>query len=112
MRSRLYVNYHHGHQWLKTGDSGVSTPNFTADLYCKQLTTVTEKIKGKMKLVYFVHHNVRPHVVKMTRQKTHRKYQNRIGVGKIDRSSTREFDTIRKPLDERASSLDSSRNYL
>uniref|UniRef100_A0A1I7V3L7 HTH_48 domain-containing protein n=1 Tax=Caenorhabditis tropicalis TaxID=1561998 RepID=A0A1I7V3L7_9PELO len=95
----LYVNYHRGRQWLKPGESGVPTPKqelhpkkvllciwwsvegpvhwellptnttVTADLYCKQLTRVAEKIKGKMDRVYFLHDNARPHVAKVTHQK-------------------------------------------
>uniref|UniRef100_A0A8R1I9S1 Mariner Mos1 transposase n=1 Tax=Caenorhabditis japonica TaxID=281687 RepID=A0A8R1I9S1_CAEJA len=32
----------------------------TSDLYCKQLATVAEQIKGKLKRVYFLHDNARP----------------------------------------------------
>uniref|UniRef100_A0A8R1ET14 Histone-lysine N-methyltransferase SETMAR n=1 Tax=Caenorhabditis japonica TaxID=281687 RepID=A0A8R1ET14_CAEJA len=42
---------------------------FTTNLYCKQLTTVTEKIKGNIKRVDFLYDNARRHVAKMTRQK-------------------------------------------
>ena len=95
----LYVNYHHGRQWLKPGDSGDPTPKsdlhpkkvllcvwwcatgvihwellpsnttVTADLYCRQLDTVAAKLTGKMDRVFFLHDNARPHVAKLTRQK-------------------------------------------
>lgn len=95
----LYVNYHHGRQWLKPGSSGVPTPRsdlhprkvllcvwwcatgpihwellppnttVTADLYCRQLDIVATKLRGKMDRVYFLHDNARPHVAKDVRQK-------------------------------------------
>jgi [histone H3]-lysine36 N-dimethyltransferase SETMAR len=41
----------------------------TAEYYCEQLDRVAGKLRGKQDRVYFLHHNARPHVAKMTRQK-------------------------------------------
>uniref|UniRef100_A0A1I7V4R4 HTH_48 domain-containing protein n=1 Tax=Caenorhabditis tropicalis TaxID=1561998 RepID=A0A1I7V4R4_9PELO len=92
----LYVNYHRGGQLLRSGNDvptskghakkvllsfwwNVEGPihwellpsntTVTEDLYCKQLTTLAQKIEGKMEKVYFLHDNARPHVSKVAHHK-------------------------------------------
>ncbi|KHJ88315.1 transposase, partial [Oesophagostomum dentatum] len=40
----------------------------TVDLYCRQLDTLAEKLRGKMDRVFFLHDSACPHVAKSTRQ--------------------------------------------
>jgi len=43
--------------------------SITAELYCEQLDRIAAKIQGKQDRIYFLHDNVRPHIVKSTREK-------------------------------------------
>lgn len=95
----LYLNYHHGRQWLKSGNTDKKVPKtelhpkkvmlcvwwsmagvvhwellptnttVNAQVYCNQLDTVAAKLRGKMDKIYFLHDNARPHIANVTRQK-------------------------------------------
>jgi histone-lysine N-methyltransferase SETMAR len=95
----LYVNHTRKKQWLGSGQIGVPTPKpeshpkkvllsvwwgikgvihwelmpsgttVTAEVYCRQLETLAEKLHGTQDRIYFLHDNARPHIAKKTQEK-------------------------------------------
>ena len=95
----FYVNHINKKQWLNHDDKGIATvrgghyekkitlcvwwgtkgviywellpenTTLNSQIYCKQLDSVAQKLKGKYKKVYFLHDNARPHISRMARKK-------------------------------------------
>ncbi len=46
-----------------------SGTTITAEVYCRQLETLAEKVHGTQDRIYFLHDNARPHIAKKTQEK-------------------------------------------